>query len=163
MSAFFGADALVAHAVGDYILQSHYMATNKTTKIVAALVHVLTYALPFLFITRSVPALVFIAGTHFVIDHWRLARHVIWLKNFIGPMEWVEVGPVVYGDGRNHGRIGPTNRRMVWRSTNVSWAEARENNGFPATTPMWMSFWLMVIVDNLCHILLNGAALQWLT
>jgi hypothetical protein len=47
------ADQLVAHAVGDYILQSDWMATEKTKQNAAAATHALTYTLPFLFLTRS--------------------------------------------------------------------------------------------------------------
>lgn len=79
------ADQLVAHAVGDYILQSDWMATEKTKRNTAALAHAVTYTLPFLFLTRSLAALTAICGTHFVIDRWRLARYVVWLKNWLGP------------------------------------------------------------------------------
>lgn len=130
---FFTANQLVAHAAGDYLTQSHWVANNKTKKKLAALIHVVLYGVPFLFLTHSIPALVVITGTHFVIDHWRLARHVIWLKNFVGPTH-----------------------------SNPPWSECKDNFGFPPETPIWMSFWLMVIVDNLLHVLINGAALHWL-
>lgn len=77
----FTADQLVAHAVGDYILQSHWMATEKTKQHVAAGVHAVTYTLPFLLITQSPAALAMICGTHFLIDRYRLARFVVWAKN----------------------------------------------------------------------------------
>jgi len=79
------ADQLVAHAVGDYILQSDWMATEKTKQNAAAAAHAFTYTLPFLFLTTSPEALVAIMGTHFLIDRWRLARYVVWLKNWLGP------------------------------------------------------------------------------
>lgn len=79
------ADQLVAHAVGDYILQSDWMANEKTKQSAAALAHAITYTLAFLFITqRPVPLLV-IAGTHFVIDRWRIARYLVWAKNWLAP------------------------------------------------------------------------------
>ena len=77
----FTADQLVAHLVGDYILQSHWMATEKTKKSLAAAVHAVTYTLPFLLITTHPIALAIICGSHFVIDRYRLARFVVWLKN----------------------------------------------------------------------------------
>jgi len=61
------------------------MATEKVRRSAAALAHVLCYAIPFLFLTRSAAALVVIVGTHFVIDRWRLARFVVWGKNQIAP------------------------------------------------------------------------------
>lgn len=96
------ADQLLAHAVGDYIIQSDWMATEKTKKSVAAAAHALTYALPFLFLTTSVAALAFIVGTHFIIDRWRLARFVCWAKNFPWPgrRPWAECTKTGYPDDR---------------------------------------------------------------
>lgn len=75
------ADQLLLHAVGDYIIQSDWMAATKTKRSIAAIVHVVTYTLPFLLITQSWAALAVICGSHFVIDRWRLARYVIWARN----------------------------------------------------------------------------------
>ena len=92
------ADQLVAHLVGDYILQSHWMATEKTKRSVAAVAHVVCYSLPFLFLTLSPAALAVIIVTHFVIDRWRLARYVVWFKNFLGPgnPSWAECSGTGY-------------------------------------------------------------------
>lgn len=90
----FTADQLVAHAVGDYILQSHWMATEKTKNSVAAAIHAVTYTLPFLLITQSPAALALICGTHFLVDRFRLARFVVWLKN--GP--WKPITATGYQD-----------------------------------------------------------------
>lgn len=79
---FISADQLLAHAIGDYILQSHWMATEKTKRSTAAAVHAITYGLPFLLLTTSATAIIVIVGTHFVIDRWRLARFVCWAKNW---------------------------------------------------------------------------------
>jgi hypothetical protein len=79
--SLFTADQLVAHAVGDYLLQSHWMATEKTKQHAAAAIHAVAYSLPFLMITQSWPALAVITGTHFLIDRFRLARFVVWAKN----------------------------------------------------------------------------------
>lgn len=77
----FTADQLICHAIGDYIFQSHKMATEKTRSSLWAAIHAITYTLPFLFITQSPEALAVICGTHFLIDRFRLARLVVWLKN----------------------------------------------------------------------------------
>lgn len=77
----FTADQLVAHAVGDYIIQSHWMATEKTKQNFAAAVHAVTYTLPFLLISQNPAALSAICGSHFLIDRYRLARFVVWAKN----------------------------------------------------------------------------------
>jgi hypothetical protein len=125
------ADQLLLHVLGDYIVQSDWMATEKTKRSLAAVIHVVTYVLPFLLLTRSVAALAVIASTHFVIDRWRFARYVCWAKNWPWP-------------GRR------------------PWAECRAT-GYPSATPVWLSTWLMIVVDNAMHVAINGAALRWLT
>lgn len=124
------ADQLVAHAVGDYILQSDWMATEKTKQNVAAAAHAFTYTLPFLFITRSPAALATIMGTHFVIDRWRLARYVVWLKNRMGPND-------------------------------DPWEECVAT-GFHESRPVWLTVWLLIITDNVIHVMINGIAIRYL-
>ncbi len=123
------ADQLVAHAVGDYVLQSDWMATEKTKRSVAALAHVAAYALPFLVLGASWSALAVIMGSHFVIDRWRLARYVVWAKNWLGP--------------------------------NRPWSECAAT-GYPPERPAWMAVWLLIIADNVLHVLCNGLALHYL-
>ena len=124
----FTADQLVAHAVGDYILQSDWMATTKTNRWLPAALHAVTYALPFLFFRPSLYALVVIVGTHYLIDRYRLARFVCWAKNQTGPIETHELTAT----------------------------------GYPESRPIWLSTWLLIITDNILHVLINGAALRWL-
>lgn len=125
------ADQLVAHAVGDYVLQSDWMANEKTKRAVAALVHATVYALPFVLLTSSPAALVVIAGTHFVIDRWRLARFVCWAKNLLGPAAW-----------------------------RYPWAECAAT-GYHKDRPPFLAVWLLIITDNVLHVLINAAALRW--
>lgn len=126
----FTADQLVAHAVGDYLLQSEWMAQEKTRRSLAAFVHCAFYILPFLFITQNMATLAVIFGTHFVIDRWHLARYVAWLKNrpWPGSAEW-----------------------RVCRKT-----------GFHPDTPAWLAGWLLIIVDNILHIVINGLAITYI-
>lgn len=123
---------LVAHMAGDYVLQSHWMASQKTSHHVPAALHALMYGLPFLLFGVSPAALAVIVGTHFVIDRWRLARHVVWVKNFMAPP-----------------------------GTNPSWEECKAT-GYPPDVPLWLSVWLMIAADNTLHILINAAAIRWL-
>lgn len=129
---FITADQILAHMVGDYLLQSHWMATEKTKRSLAAGIHAVTYTLPFLFLTQSPLALAFICGTHFLIDRFRLARWVVWLKNGYA-FERATAGPG-----------GPT------------------PTGYRDDVPPWLSVWLLIIADNTLHIICNGAALLWL-
>lgn len=76
---------LLAHLVGDYLLQTEYMANAKLRSWLWALVHGFVYTLPFVFITQSPWALLTIALTHAIIDRYRLARYVVWFRNQITP------------------------------------------------------------------------------
>jgi hypothetical protein len=90
---------LLAHGVGDYILQTNWMAQAKLSRHLPAAAHAATYTACFVPITRNWRALAIIGGTHFVIDRWRLAKHVVWLKEQLNPVE-LRPGhtPTGYGD-----------------------------------------------------------------
>jgi hypothetical protein len=144
----FTADQIVAHLVGDYVLQSDWMANKKTRYSIPAAVHALFYTLPFLFITLSWQALLIVAVSHFVIDRWRLARFVCWAKNFIG---WP---PTCYGFS-----CGTENHvthfdwmYLAWRSCSAT--------GYNKDKPPWMAVWLMIITDNVLHLICNAVALS---
>ena len=124
------ADQLVAQAVGDYLLQSEWMAVETTKRSLAALIHCLFYLIPFLFITQNPATLAVIGGTHFVIDRWHLARHVAWLKN------------------------------RPWPGS-AAWSECKAT-GFAPGTPPWLAGWLVIIIDNIMHILINGFAITYI-
>jgi hypothetical protein len=146
---FVSADQLVLHALGDFIFQSDWMATEKTKKSSAALAHVLVYTSLWLTVTTSWRALAFIAGTHFVIDRWRLARYVVWAKNFMAP-KYVPVPKSVPG----------TSGHMIL-VRNKSWAKCSAT-GYDPERPIWLAFWLMIVADNLLHVCCNAVALKWL-
>jgi hypothetical protein len=130
-------DQIAAHLVGDYILQSHWMASEKTKRSLAAAVHAVTYALPFLFLTRNPAVLAVIIGTHFAIDRWRLARFVVWIKNGT----WLR--PFFGRDIADAGFL----------------PDPITATGYPESSPAWLAVWLLIIADNTIHILINGAAL----
>jgi hypothetical protein len=123
---------LLAHLVGDYLLQSHWMANEKTKYWWPAWAHALTYGLPFLLVTQSPAALVVIVVTHAVIDHYRLARHIVWAKNLLAPKSY----------------------RRPWSECSAT--------GYPADTPPWLAVWLMIIADNTMHLIINVAAVRYL-
>lgn len=123
---------VVLHFVGDYLTQSHWMAVEKTKRHLPAILHGLVYGLPFLLLTRSPAALAVIAGTHIVIDRYRLARHVIWAKNLMAP-----------------------------RGHNPPWSACKAT-GYPPDTPQFLAVGLLIVADNTMHILINCAALAWL-
>lgn len=144
------ADQIVAHLIGDYIIQSDWMANEKTKKSIAALAHAVSYTLPFLVLTFSWKALLFISVTHFIIDRWRLARYVCWLKNFLAP-KWIK--PCSCG-------VNDECHRCDNLLRNYSWSECSAT-GYHKDRPPWMAVWLLIIADNTMHLLCNGLAL-WL-
>jgi len=125
-------EQLIAHLFGDYILQSHWMAREKSRRSLPALIHAAMYGLPFLFLTHSPGALSVIAGTHFVIDRWQLARYLVWVKNFMAP-------------------------KSQWRPWNHS-----RPTGYPSEKPEWLTRWLLVIADNTVHLLINYLSIRYL-
>lgn len=182
---------LIAHLFGDFILQSEWMAVNKTKRSWPALVHVVLYSLCFLplcwvaaqhiperqvevqptrviihaadFTSKAVNidghykepaqdipakfhwlALLVILSTHFLIDRFRLARYVVWAKNWMAA-RWIFTPADLYRT----------------RQRNHPWKECRET-GFSRSVPDYMATWLLIIVDNTLHLAINYAALRWL-
>lgn len=126
------ADQIVCHAVGDYILQSDWMANEKTKQHTAAFCHALLYSVGFLLFRPTTVAWITILVTHFFIDRYRLARYIVWIKNFIAP-----------------------------RGSNTSWVDC-SGTGYSSSRPAWLAVWLLIFVDNILHILINGIALEYL-
>lgn len=160
---FITADQLVLHAIGDYVLQSDWMANTKTKKSSAALAHVVTYTLPWLCLTTSWKALLVILVSHFVIDRWRLARYICWIKNFMAPA-WIEVHrPLCHckdkKDGSTCDLCGKT--ELVRCVRNRSWHSCQAT-GYDPDRPAWMSVWLMIIADNTMHVICNALAIKYL-
>lgn len=123
---------VLAHLVGDYLIQSDWMALEKTNRWWPAVVHGATYTIPYVLVTQSFWALLVIGGTHIIIDRYRLARHVIWVKNLVGP-----------------------------KSYRHPWSECKAT-GYHESRPAWMAVWLMIIADNTIHLLINTGAVLWL-
>lgn len=144
---------IVAHLIGDYALQSHVMATRKTSSMYWAAVHALFYSLPFAALLsqldlapeRAGYALAIIGGTHAVIDRYALARR------------WCQL----YGVGHSG----------VWWSLVRGWwllwdqGERGEDDLSPepefAMPPPFIGTWLVIVVDNAAHLAINGLAIAW--
>lgn len=126
------ASQLLAHAVGDYVLQSDWMANEKTKKTTVAFVHAIVYTLPFLFLTQSPLALAVICVTHALIDRFRLAKYVAYAKNFLAP-----------------------------KSYHYKWEDC-SGTGYHKDRPPFLAVWLLIITDNIMHVLINALALTYL-
>lgn len=74
---------LLLHLIGDYLTQSHWMATRKVSSTWAAFVHATIYSGPF-FLLGTWKAVLVIWATHLLIDRFRLARYVVFAKNLVG-------------------------------------------------------------------------------
>ena len=127
---------LLCHLWGDYILQSDWMAQNKTKRWLPATIHALLYSLTFLLLRPSLLAWAIIFGTHLLIDRFRLARYVVWAKNWMGP--W----------GVN----------LLWRNCSKTGYLDEDRLGPPA----WMAVWLMIVADNILHLTINYLSLRCL-
>ena len=126
-----GALAL-AHLVGDFVLQTHHQATEKTSRWVPALLHAATYTAAHLPVTRDPRALATIGLTHAVIDRYRLAKYLVWAKNQAAPA-----------------------------AHRVPLADLRQTGtGYPASTPAWLATWLLILTDNTIHLAINAAAVR---
>jgi hypothetical protein len=217
---------LLAHLFGDYILQSDWMAQNKTKRSWPAFVHALIYSLCFvplcLVAAQQIPELVtpiaagstcpeattslftcsrlmiatplgylpalgghvipahnnhgyfgwlpwlVIFGTHFLIDRFRLARYVVWAKNWLGPRKFwyrsIAGGRPHWTDDLEYiqahvGEIKADDYYIWYGATPPLWACP---TGYPPTTPIWLSTWLLIIADNTLHLAINYAALKYL-
>lgn len=126
-------EQLLAHLVGDYVLQTDHMAARKTKSFAVACWHAFVYSIPFFFLL-SVPslALLVIVGTHAVIDRWRLAKYVVWATN--------QMAPAAYR----------------YSFSKASW------HGYTYDKPDWLAGWLLIIVDNIIHLVINYFALKYL-
>jgi hypothetical protein len=141
---------LLAHFVGDYLLQSDWMAVEKIKRWLPAIAHAVWYSVPFGVVLavfwpglgRYWLALVVIGGTHAVIDRYRLARHVGWAKNQMAPKAW------------RH----PWNSHVSGTGYHIS-GQYRSERCSGQAKPVWMSVWLMIITDNTLHVLINSAVL----
>jgi hypothetical protein len=106
-------EQLLAHLVGDYVLQTDHMASQKTKSFAVACWHAFVYSIPFFFLSSvSCPALLVIVSTHAVIDRYPFSK--------------------------------------------ASW------HGYTYDKPDWLAGWLLIIVDNIIHLVINYFALKYL-
>ena len=117
---------LISHMVGDYLLQSHWMATEKRKDNKAAAIHAALYTAAFLPHKPKLTALVGIGVTHYLIDRYGLARYVVHAKNHLSP-EGI---------------------------TNIDFSDITPT-GMPEGTPQGLAVGLNIVADNTLHLVLN--------
>lgn len=150
---------VIAHVLGDYVFQSDWMAQTKTKQHLPAAAHALVYTLIFALFGASIPALLVIGGSHFLIDRYRLARYVCWAKNFLAPRATTEVEYTT-------AFVGPGGREFYDEKIHVTrwwypWSECT-GTGYHKDRPIWLSVWLLIITDNVLHLIINALALRYL-
>jgi len=79
-----------------------------------------------------------IAVTHYFIDRYRLARFVVFAKNWY------------------------LKKFDFWKPMPVGWQHKVTPTGYPESTPDWLAVWLLIIADNILHLTINGLALRYL-
>ena len=72
---------LIAHLIGDFIIQNDWMAVNKKKSSFACLVHVMTYLIPFLLCSLSWVQILVIGAQHFIQDRTDIIK---WFLNNTG-------------------------------------------------------------------------------
>jgi hypothetical protein len=140
---------LFAHLIGDYFLQSDWMALQKNKKSLNCFVHVLVYSLPFiLFFTPSPLAWFAIISTHFFIDRFQLAKYLIWVKNHLNPTLSYFPFSVC---------------KLTGYFDDTSIGEMRSRGGLlESPRPQFITVWLYIITDNALHLMCNYLALKFL-
>ncbi len=156
---------LIAHLIGDYILQSGWMALKKSKVSWICAIHCIAYTLAFTFVTQSWAALAVICITHFFIDRFGLARYVIYAKESMrpgGPYPWSWCSLSGYFDvekALEHVKeMSERERLQHWMEWYASAASDPDQN-----RPIWIRIWLLIITDNTLHLLCNYLAIAYLT
>lgn len=126
---------LLCHLVGDYFLQSDWMALNKNKRTIPCLIHVILYTVPFLVLTVSPLALLLIATSHFVFDRWSLAKYPVWFKNYMNPSF--------------------SNQPFDKCSVTGYYDDWLNDPNEPDVRPKFITTWLYIISDNTCHLICN--------
>lgn len=129
---------LLLHLIGDYVLQTEQMAVRKLRSWYWAIVHALVYSLPF-FIYLCV-----------INGNWTRGLYA-WL--------------LIFGTHAVIDRLAVAT--TICRIKNLVWfgpgaPEKEENTGYGIETPPYIRFWLVVIVDNTLHLVINHIALKYL-
>lgn len=162
----------IFHLLGDYIFQNDWMANNKTKRFFPAFLHATIYSLPFLLIT-SFEFWLIIYITHFLIDRYRLAVYWIRLVNvkFLKTFKlklnvsWYNVNDILKTEIRDGTELKVIKKLedchiVTTQIEGHPWWKfnfpTSENFGYWKDKPMWMSLWLMIIIDNIIHICINS-------
>lgn len=151
-------EQFLVHLLGDYVLQSDYMALNKNKKgwegALPCLIHVLIYTSCFLLLSASWKALLVIGVTHFILDHWHTPlKRFIWWRGHWNPK-------FIYADFNKCTTTG------YYDDSPFNKVKATSGDG---STEMYykprlyfITQWLYIAHDNFLHLTINFFALKYL-
>ena len=74
-------EQLILHLIGDYVTQTDKMAEKKVADLRYAFLHAIVYSLPFLLLKPSIVAFLVILISHAIIDRYRVAKYIIFVRN----------------------------------------------------------------------------------
>ena len=132
----FTINQIIAHFIGDFLLQNHWMTANKTKRWIPAIIHSFFYTLPFIPLCTQNPFTLFIImSTHAIEDRYYLIKHFIAWKNRIGNCQ--KIGLLKFND-------------------------IDEDTGAVEGTPDWIAKPMLWIQDNVLHLLINGLAIYFI-
>ena len=73
--------ALIAHIIGDWLLNTNYLRVRKQREISFLILHVLITSLPFILLGFSSRQVLYFAISHIIIDGWHLGY---WWGRLVG-------------------------------------------------------------------------------
>ena len=135
-------EQLLAHLIGDYWLQNDWMACNKKIKLLPAIIHGIVYTMPFLLITQSITALLVICITHILIDHTDIVGKLNQIKNWKFQQDEIILSEHL-ANGQERASIIELNDGYYGR-------------------PLFIRIWLIIIQDNILHLLINYLSILYL-
>ncbi len=157
-------EQLIAHLIGDYVLQNHWMANNKTTLTWAAVLHGTLYSFPFILLAPSWQALLVIWLTHILIDRFRLAKY--WVEFWGVGLEGQVIGTLRKARGFERlelDTVDMTGRPILGMKGPWFWVDDNGKRIAPTPeAPPFLGVWLLIIVDNTLHLTINYLSIRWL-
>lgn len=142
---------LMAHMIGDYFIQNDWMALTKTKAGIegwrAAIVHGITYTIPF------IPVV------------WVLQPTGYEVVGTMSPLISSAYALLVIGGTHIVLDHYYAAKHVIWAKNQLApkaWRPPHTPTGFNADRPDWIAVWLMIIVDNCIHMIINTVAVVWL-
>ena len=135
-----GYSSFLIHLFSDYWLQNDWMALNKKKHFWIALVHAIVYTIPFLLLTKSILALSVICITHAIIDHTDIVCRFNQIKNWDFEKHTLQTGTI----------------QPFGLTTFIDFFDGYSDR------PPFIRVWLIIIQDNILHLIINYCALRWL-